>query len=107
MPEEIMRNEAALVLTAMGNARRLEILQLLVAKEMPVTALANILGVSQSSLSQHLAKLRSQKLVSSRRDAQTIYYSCQSPVVLSVLAALRAFYLPQTENSKNDEIHIA
>jgi DNA-binding transcriptional ArsR family regulator len=79
---------AAALLSAMGNPKRLEILSLLVEAELPVGSLADLVGLSQSALSQHLAKLRAQKLVSTRRDAQMIYYSAKSPVVLRIFSAL-------------------
>ncbi|MGV3552431.1 ArsR/SmtB family transcription factor [Rhizobium sp.] len=79
----------ATVLAAMSNAKRLEILSTLVEDELPVGKLASQVGLSQSALSQHLAKLRSAKLVQTRRDAQTIYYSSNSDEVKAVLSALR------------------
>jgi DNA-binding transcriptional ArsR family regulator len=77
------------VLAAMSNAKRLEILTALVGSEIPVGKLAAQVGLSQSALSQHLAKLRSAKLVETRRDAQTIFYSSNSVEVKAVLSALR------------------
>lgn len=79
---------AAALLSAMGNPKRLEILSLLQEAELPVGSLADLVGLSQSALSQHLAKLRAQKLVSTRRDAQMVYYSARSPVVVRILSAL-------------------
>ena len=68
--------EAAEFLQLLGNDKRLLILcELMMAGEMPVTALANAVGLSQSALSQHLAKLRAVELVQPRRESQTIYYS--------------------------------
>ncbi|QKK27253.1 ArsR/SmtB family transcription factor [Rhizobium hidalgonense] len=65
-------------LSAMGNAKRLHILHLLTDGEVSVTVLADEVGLSQSSTSQHLAILREQGLVQTRRAAQTIFYSLQS-----------------------------
>ena len=50
--------------------------------------LARAVGIGQSAVSQHLAVLRGEGLVSSRRDAQTIYYTVKGPEVRSVLEAL-------------------
>lgn len=86
-----MQKSAAL-LTAMANAKRLAILELLLQGEMAVGELAGEVGLSQSALSQHLSKLRAQKLVSTRRDAQTIYYSSRSPAVQAILAALSEIF---------------
>ncbi len=83
---------AAGLLSAMANPKRLMILCCLVKGEVAVGALANQVGLSQSALSQHLSKLRAQKLVNTRRDAQTIYYSSSSESVLKVLETLESIY---------------
>ncbi len=84
--------EAAALLTAMANAKRLMILCHLVEGEMAVSALAEKVGLSQSALSQHLAKLRKRNLVTTRREAQTIYYSISANSVMVVLDALDGLY---------------
>ncbi|MBN9032044.1 MAG: transcriptional regulator [Rhizobiales bacterium 63-7] len=83
---------AAGLLSAMANPKRLQILCSLVKGEVAVGALASQVGLSQSALSQHLSKLRAQKLVNTRRDAQTIYYSSSSEAVLKVLGTLEEIY---------------
>ncbi|OLP57234.1 ArsR family transcriptional regulator [Rhizobium rhizosphaerae] len=83
---------AAEFLSAMANPKRLMILNYLVKEEIAVGALANQVGLSQSALSQHLSKLRAQNLVSTRRDAQTIYYSSSSQAVMKVLRTLTEIY---------------
>lgn len=83
---------AAALLSAMANPKRLMILCNLVNGEVPVGILANQVGLSQSALSQHLSKLRAQKLVKTRRDAQTIYYSSNSAQVITLLSALESIY---------------
>ncbi|MBW6423086.1 metalloregulator ArsR/SmtB family transcription factor [Rhizobium sp. XQZ8] len=85
-------NAAAGLLSAMANPKRLMILCCLVKGEVAVGALASQVGLSQSALSQHLSKLRAQKLVKTRRDAQTIYYSSSSESVLKVLETLEDIY---------------
>src|SRR6218665_1812416 len=85
-------NAAAGLLSAMANPKRLMILCCLVKGEVAVGALASQVGLSQSALSQHLSKLRAQKLVKTRRDAQTIYYSSTSESVLKVLETLEEIY---------------
>lgn len=82
-----MREHAA-ILTAMANDKRLEILKILVDGECHVGQLAKDVRLSQSAVSQHLAKLRKARLVQTRRDAQTVYYASHSPAVTAVLAAL-------------------
>jgi ArsR family transcriptional regulator, virulence genes transcriptional regulator len=76
------------LLANLSNEIRLELLSIIVEKEVSVGELAQILNVSQSSLSQHLARLRDDHLVSTRRDAQTIYYRCSDYGVRSVLNTL-------------------
>ncbi|MGO7224123.1 ArsR/SmtB family transcription factor [Rhizobium ruizarguesonis] len=89
---------AAALLSAMANPKRLLILCSLVKGEVAVGVLATQVGLSQSALSQHLSKLRAQKLVKTRRDAQTIYYSSTSEPVLKILATLEDIYLVQNRN---------
>jgi ArsR family transcriptional regulator, virulence genes transcriptional regulator len=67
--------EAELFLKAMANAHRLMLLCELNKGETSVTALQNAVGLSQSAVSQHLARLRQDGLVSTRRESRTIYYS--------------------------------
>ncbi|OLP44308.1 ArsR/SmtB family transcription factor [Rhizobium oryziradicis] len=88
-------NAAAGLLTAMANPKRLMILCSLVQGEVPVGVLASQVGLSQSALSQHLSKLRAQKLVKTRRDAQTIYYSSTSDAVMKVLGTLEDIFCGQ------------
>jgi DNA-binding transcriptional ArsR family regulator len=92
-------NTAAALLAALANPKRLLILCNLVRGEMPVGALANQVGLSQSALSQHLSKLRAQKLVRTRRDAQTIYYSSNCEEVLTMLAALDSLFMEKQMTS--------
>jgi DNA-binding transcriptional ArsR family regulator len=80
------------LLTAMSNPVRLKILTMLRTRELSVGALVELTGLSQSALSQHLAKLRRYKLVSTRRQAQTVFYSGRSPKVALVLDALNLVF---------------
>ncbi|TWF47530.1 ArsR/SmtB family transcription factor [Neorhizobium alkalisoli] len=81
---------ASTLLTAMSNPRRLQVLSLIARQEIAVGVLAEQIGLSQSALSQHLAKLRRAGSVKTRRDSQHTYYSCRSAAVLTVLSALEA-----------------
>jgi ArsR family transcriptional regulator, virulence genes transcriptional regulator len=78
----------AKLLGALGNAKRFLIMCHLVNGELSVGAIADKVDLSQSALSQHLAKLRGLELVSTRRDRQTIYYSCKSDEVRVLLSTL-------------------
>lgn len=81
------------MLRLLANEKRLLMLcHLVAAGEMNVGSLAEAVGLSQSALSQHLAKLREERLVATRRDAQTIYYRLADPKAAQVLALLRDIY---------------
>jgi DNA-binding transcriptional ArsR family regulator len=80
------------LLLVMANAHRLRMLQTLTEREVAVNDLADIIGISQSALSQHLAKLRTKDLVKTRRDAQTIYYSVKSDKVHVILQMLSQMF---------------
>ena len=67
--------DAAGLMKALGNESRLLILCMLAAGERSVSELNEIVPLSQSALSQQLAKLRQQGLVQTRRESQTIFYS--------------------------------
>ena len=80
--------EASALLKSMSNEHRLLILCQLVTGEKSVGELVRLVGLSQSALSQHLARLRRDSLVRTRRDAQTIYYSMAAAEPMAVLRLL-------------------
>lgn len=84
--------EAAQLLDAMANPKRLLILCNLLDQEMHVSQLEERVGLAQSALSQHLAKLRAWGLVQARRDGQQVHYSLASDAVRQVLATLYGIY---------------
>jgi ArsR family transcriptional regulator, virulence genes transcriptional regulator len=84
--------EAARLLTALANEHRLAILCELVESERSVGTLVDAVGLTQSALSQHLAKLRTAGIVATRRDAQTIYYRLASAAAGSVMKTLADIY---------------
>lgn len=83
---------ATALLRAMGNAHRLMILCQLLGGEKNVSELERLIGLSQSALSQHLARLRHDRLVQTRRSAQTIFYSLSGGEARAVLSTLYALY---------------
>lgn len=85
-------NAAATLLSLLGNEKRLIIVSHLLEGEMSVGAIAEKVDLSQSALSQHLAKLRSIDLVETRRDRQMIYYSCNSDAVRQLLGTLDGIF---------------
>jgi DNA-binding transcriptional ArsR family regulator len=86
---------AAALLKLVANENRLLILCHLVgAGEMSVNALVDAVGLSQSALSQHLAKLREDGLVATRRDGQTIHYRIADPRALALMETLKRIFCP-------------
>ncbi|MCY1405929.1 putative HTH-type transcriptional regulator YgaV [compost metagenome] len=87
--------QAAALLQAVGNPHRLLVLCLLIAEgEMTVGALNEMVALSPSALSQHLAKMREEGLVTYRREAQTLYYRIEDPNVTKLIATLKDIFCP-------------
>lgn len=83
---------ASKLMKALANEKRLMILCSLVEGELSVGALNQRIDLSQSALSQHLAKLRDDGMVSTRRESQTIYYSLASNRILQIIELLHEMY---------------
>lgn len=79
-------------LKALANVNRLMILCILCEGELSVTDLNESVDISQSALSQHLAKLREDNIVTTRRESQTIYYSIADGVAKDIIQVLHDFY---------------
>lgn len=92
---------AARLLKAMANEHRLLVLCHLLEGERSVGQLNAELDLSQSALSQHLAVLREDELVATRRESQTIYYRVASDAVAAVLAALHGIYCVPRQSQVN------
>lgn len=84
--------KAVVLLKAMANERRLQILCLLHNQELSVGELCSQLELSQSALSQHLAWLRRDGLVNTRKEAQTVFYTLSSEEVKSMIHLLHSIY---------------
>ena len=92
---------ASSLLKALSNESRLLILCILNNRgERNVSQLERLVGLSQSALSQHLAKLRQEGLVKTRRDAQTIFYSTDTPEVKKILDTLCGIYCASSNEEK-------
>ena len=94
--------EVADILRALANERRLMILcQLVEYGEATVSSLVDSVGVSQSALSQHLAKMRDEGIVTFRRDSHTIWYRIADRRVEELFATLhRLFCKPARKSGK-------
>ena len=80
--------KASKILKSLGNQRRLEILTYLSEEELSVGELERKINISQSALSQHLGRLRRDDIVTTRREAQTIYYSLYNNSILRLLESI-------------------
>ena len=97
-PEEVAELQSSAVqasrlMKLLASEQRLAILCSLLEDEHSVGELARNSGLSQTTASQHLAKLRAERIVSTRRDAQTIYYKLDDEAARRVPA--RLFALPR------------
>jgi ArsR family transcriptional regulator, virulence genes transcriptional regulator len=85
--------EAASLMKELANDKRLMVLcHLLDSGESSVGPLAEAVGLSQSALSQHLARLRDAGLVRFRRAGQTLYYSVGDPKVKRLISTLKSIF---------------
>jgi len=94
-------SQAAALMKALSNEHRLLILcHLIAAEEMSVGELVERIALSQSALSQHLAKLREEGLVSFRRHAQTLFYSVSDNRAADVLLLLHEMFCAEPHGTK-------
>ena len=84
--------KAEAMLKQLANAKRLMILCNLVGGEKSVGELAEIVGLSSSALSQHLAKMREAELVSAEKRGQMVYYRISSMEAQALLSTLYLIY---------------
>lgn len=91
---EASAGKAAALLRTLSNERRLMILCQLGERELQVGALQPLVGLSQSALSQHLAVLREERLVATRREGQAVFYRIADPAALRVIATLAEIFCP-------------
>jgi DNA-binding transcriptional ArsR family regulator len=86
--------QASALLKSLSNPSRLLVLCALVTREHTAGELEQLTGISQSAISQHLARLRDDDMVDTRRDAQRIFYSLKNQAVRAVLETLHGLYCP-------------
>lgn len=92
----LQAGEAAAIMKSLSNEARLLVLcHLSEASELSAGELTRRIGLSQSALSQHLARLRHEDLVATRKEAQTVFYRVADPKVRRVLEVLHELYCPQ------------
>ena len=99
---EKQATEVADILRALANERRLMILCKLVEwGEANVTSLTEAVGLSQSALSQHLARMRDEGIVATRRESQTIWYRIADPRIEQLFATLYSFSASRRRPASN------
>ncbi len=86
---------AAALMTMLASEARLQILCRLLSGERSVGDLAQVCGLSQSTMSQQLKKLKEAGLVDSRRAGQTIYYCVKGQEAVAILETLHGLYCAQ------------
>jgi ArsR family transcriptional regulator, virulence genes transcriptional regulator len=86
--------QAASLLKALANENRLMIMCSLLGGELSVGELNTNVPLSQSALSQHLASLREAGLVSTRKEAQSVYYQVCGEATSKIIAVLHSIYCP-------------
>ncbi|NKC33215.1 winged helix-turn-helix transcriptional regulator [Roseomonas sp. BU-1] len=89
---EAKAEEAARLLSALANAKRLMAMCHLLEGEKSVNQLAGLVGLAPTALSQHLGRMRDLRLVETRREGQTIFYRLASAEVQAILATLYTLY---------------
>lgn len=84
--------KASELMKTLGHKDRLMVLCHLISGEKSVGELATLLDIPQSPLSQHLARMRKESLVTTRREAQTIYYSIASNEAARFVTLMHELY---------------
>jgi DNA-binding transcriptional ArsR family regulator len=82
-------------LKVVANQKRLEIIQLLNNRELPVNEMVEMLGIRQANLSQHLSLLRKAKLVTTRRNGVVIHYSLTDSKIAQACSLIKEFLRDQ------------
>ena len=88
--------QASELMRTLGHKDRLMILCHLISGEKSVGGLAGLLEIPQSPLSQHLARMRKENLVTTRREAQTIFYSIASDEAMRMVELMHELYCSES-----------
>jgi DNA-binding transcriptional ArsR family regulator len=93
----VAASKASELMKTLGHKDRLMVLCHLSSGEKSVGELARLLDIPQSPLSQHLARMRKEKLVTTRREAQTIYYAIASHEAARMVQLMHEIYCSEAE----------
>lgn len=97
---ESKANEVAGLLKGLASHHRIKVLCVLADGEKSVTELMTATGIAQTSMSQHLHKLRNENIVDYRREHRTLYYSITNDVVRQLLDVLHKNYCSPSPNKR-------
>ena len=90
--QETLRSYKASIFRALSHPTRIAILEVLRERELSTRAIQEKLGVEQANLSQHLAILRSHRIVANRNDGNQVFYSIRNPLLVEVLDIMRRYF---------------
>lgn len=99
--QESMRTFKAGIFQALAHPTRIFIVELLAKGELTAGNLSELVGITQSNTSQHLAILRNKLIVETRKDANSIYYRLRDPLLGEVLDKMRQYFLAQAMVAMN------
>lgn len=91
----------ARICQCLANPKRLEVINTLRDKVMPVTEMAEKMGITKANLSQHLAIMREKGILKSRREGTNIYYSLANPKVIQACDIMREVLFEHLKEKKN------
>lgn len=98
MPEQLRRFKAD-IFQALAHPTRIAIVEMLRDGEVSAGTIFERLGVEQANASQHLAVLRSKRIVINRKDGNQVFYSIRSPLLIEVLDLMRQYFHEQLTES--------
>lgn len=101
MYEQLFKHQEE-VFKVIANQKRLEIIQLLTHGELSVNQMVNMLGISQSNVSQHLGLLRHVNIVQTRKEGKTIFYSLTDARIAEACSLIRQFLVSQSRIENTD-----
>jgi ArsR family transcriptional regulator len=94
---QLVSKDAETMLKTLANSNRLMILCHLIKGPMTVSDIVNALALSQSAVSQHLVKLKQNKIVSSEAKGKNVWYQIDSPEVTALMAVIQLIYCRDEE----------
>jgi ArsR family transcriptional regulator len=96
---EALRRFKAEVFQVLAHPTRIHIVECLRDGEVPVSAILEQTGIEPANASQHLALLRTRRLVTSRKEGNQVFYSLRDPMLTEVLDVMRKYFQTHLEES--------